>query len=264
VIANPSSYAIHLLERCGLNDPTEIPLDTIVKGLGIFYDEKPLKKCEGRIVTFGNRTLITINSEIAFEGKRRYAMAHEIGHFEMHRDKIPVITDSEENFVDWLKHGEHEKEANEFAAEFLMPQNIFSKECKSKISPELIKQLSSRFQTSLTSTILRYVEFGNHEVCVVYCKNNKMKWWKKSKDFHHFLNFKRDEHPPGGSVAYEMFTKRTFYTDAELKQQIWKSDWFENKDESDPPFYEYCVYVPSYNYTISLIWEENKKSKYSI
>lgn len=261
---NPSSYAIELLHRCGLNDPTEIPLETIVKGLGVFYDEKPLKKCEGRIVSLEQKTLITINSDIAYVGKKRYAIAHEIGHFVMHINKIPVITDSEENFVDWLKKGEHEQEANEFAAEFLMPRNIFSKECKSKISPDLIQHLSLRFQTSLTSTILRFVEFGNHEVCVVYCKNNKMKWWRKSVDFHHFLKFKRDEHPPGGSVAYEMFTKRTFYTDTELKQQIWKSDWFEMNDETNLPFFEYCVYVPSYDYTISLIWEENKKSKYSI
>lgn len=82
------------------------------------YDEKPLKKCEGRIVSYKGRTLITINSNITLTGKRHYAIAHELGHFEMHRDKIPIISDNEENFVDWLKDGPHELEANEFAAEF--------------------------------------------------------------------------------------------------------------------------------------------------
>jgi Zn-dependent peptidase ImmA (M78 family) len=266
MISKGSLSALNLLERCGLNDPTEIPLHKIIFGLGAYYEERPLKKCEGRIFTWSNKTIITINSNISIEGKKRYALAHEIGHFEMHRDSIPIILDSELDFVDWLKHGPHEQEANEFAAEFLMPREIFRIECKNKkISPELIRYLASRFQTSLTSTVLRYVQFGNHEVCVVYCKDNKMKWWKKSEDFYPFLNFQFDDSPPSGSVAYEMFTKKTFYDDLDQKQQVWKSDWFKMKDdEIDTPFFEFCIFVPSYNYTLSIIWQENKKSKYSV
>jgi Zn-dependent peptidase ImmA (M78 family) len=77
----------------------------IVQGLGAYYTEKPLKQCDGRIVTVGSKTLITINSGIAYEGKKRYAIAHELGHFEMHKDKIPILSDNEESFVDWLKAG---------------------------------------------------------------------------------------------------------------------------------------------------------------
>ena len=265
MISKPCLYALDILEQCGLDDPTEIPLHIIVQGLGAYYEEKPLQKCEGRIISIGSKTLITINSNITIEGKKRYAIAHEIGHFIMHRDSIPIISDSELNFVDWLKRGPHEQEANEFASEFLMPRELFKSECKGKkFSPELIRALALRFQTSLTATILKYVQFGNHEVCVVYCKGNKMKWWKKSEDFYHFLNFEYNAAPPPGSVAFEMFTKGTYYNDSERKQQIWKSDWFEMKDdETDVPFFELCIFVPSYNYTLSIIWEENKKSKYS-
>lgn len=265
MIYKSSLYALRLLERCGLDDPTEIPLSTIVQGLGVYYIEKSLKNCEGRIVTVGDNTLITINSGIAYEGKKRYAIAHELGHFEMHKEEIPILSDNEESFVDWLKAGPHEREANEFAAEFLMPREVFAKECKGKkISPELIRHLSSRFQTSMTSALMRYIDFGNHEACIVYCKDNKMKWRRWSKDFYHRLNFQYDAQPPTGSVAYEMFTRKAFYTDSDLKQQVWKSDWFEMNDEDDKPFFEFCLYVPSYKYSISLIWEENRKSKYSL
>ena len=261
MISKASLHALQLLDNCGINDPTELSLETIIQGLGVYYCEKPLNNCEGRIVSYKGKTLITLNSKIEIEGKKRYALAHEIGHYKMHREDIPVISDSEENFVDYLKGGPHEHEANEFASEFLMPREIFYKECKGKrISPELIKSLSSRFQTSLTSTILKFVNFGNHEVCVVYCKNNKMKWWKKSKDFYHFLNFVPNNPSPADSVANELFNKKTYYSDKDLKQQIWKSTWFDLKeDEADVPFFEFCLYVPSYSYSISLIWEENKR-----
>ena len=266
MISKPSLYALKLLEKCGIRDPTELPLETIVQGLGAFYVEKPLKHCEGRIVSLNKKTLITINSNISYLGKKRYAIAHEIGHFEMHKDSIPVITDTEVDFIDYLKKGPHEQEANEFAAELLMPRDIFRSEClKKPISPELIRYLSTRFQTSLTSTVLRYIEFGNHQSCVIYCKDNKMKWWKKSVDFYNFINFQYDSSPPVGSVAYEVFTKGKFLSDIDQKQQIWKSDWFVlNENDQDLPFFEYCIYVPSYNYTLSIIWEENKKVRISM
>ncbi|MGB4774581.1 MAG: hypothetical protein WBP45_05385, partial [Daejeonella sp.] len=67
-----------------------------------------------------------------------------------------------------------------------------------------------------------------------------------------------DAPPPTGSVAYEVFTKgKTYYGD-ESKQDIWKSDWFQmkNDDEPDSRFFEYCLHAKSYNYTISVIWEK--------
>ncbi len=61
----------------------------------------------------------------------------------------------------------------------------------------------------------------------------------------------------GGSVAFEVFTKGISYYGEESSQQIWKSDWFEVKDdEPDYKFYEFCLFVPSFNYMISVIWEK--------
>jgi Zn-dependent peptidase ImmA (M78 family) len=151
-----------------------------------------------------------------------------------------------------------ETEANEFAAEFLMPSEIFNNECKGKkFGPQVIEELSARFQVSKTAAILKFVKKGNHPVCVVYCKDNRMKWWKRSEDFRYFLNFNRDQKPPGDSVAYEVFTTTNRYYDDEQKQNIWKSTWLElSKGDRDTTFYEYCLFASSYNYTLSVIWED--------
>ena len=84
-----------------------------------------------------------------------------------------------------------------------------------------------------------------------------MKWWKASHDFRHFLEFGYNQHPPVGSVANEIFTKGKVYKGDEEQQQIWKSDWFRMRDdESESKFYEYCLHAKSFNYTISIIWED--------
>lgn len=250
--------AKRVLEDCGLDDPTEYPISEIILGRRAFYEEKPLEGKEGEIISIPGKSIITINSEIPFETKKRFAAAHELGHYEMHKNILPLFSDTEEELMSWYRGGPHELEANEFAAEFLMPSIKFNKECEGKrFGPEVIEYLANRFKVSKTAAILRFVKRGNHPVFIVYCKDNKMKWWKKSDDFYHYMNFKYDAPPPTGSVAYEIYTTSKVYKGDELKQQIWKEDWFEVKmDEPAKPFFEYCLYVKSYNYTISIIWEK--------
>lgn len=149
-------------------------------------------------------------------------------------------------------------EANQFAAEFLMPANLFYKECAGKkFSPAVIKSLADRFNVSKTATILHFVKRGNHPICVVYCKDNKMKWYKRSDDFRPFLKYVHNNPPPPGTAAHELHTKHDPFIEADKQEDIWKSDWFELREEdTDSRFFEYCLYVPSYKYSISVIWEK--------
>ena len=248
-----------VLAACGVDDPTEMELSVIIRGRKAYYDETPLRGKEGEIVSVGQRSIITVNSNILFLPKKRFAGAHELGHYELHRTIQPVFCDSEEELMSWYRGGPHEVEANEFAAEFLMPSELFRKECeRKKFEPKVITHLSERFLTSKTATILKFVKRGNHPVFVMYCKDGKMKWWKKSEDFYHYSLFEYDFPPPTGTVAYEMFSGKKAYMNDEAKQDIWKSDWFKMRDdrEQDSRFYEYCVFARSYNYTLSVIWEK--------
>lgn len=251
--------AKHVLHECGLDDPTEYPLERIILSRKAFYEELPLKGKEGEIVSVGNRSIITINSNILFDTKKRFAAAHELGHYEMHRNLKPIFSDTEEQLISWYKGGIHEVEANEFAAEFLMPSEKFYKECERKrFEPKVIDHLASRFQISKTAAILKFVKRGNHPLFIVYCKDNKMKWWKKSDNFYHYCLFDHNAPPPTGSVAYEIFSGKRAYFGDEAKQDIWKSDWFQmrNDREQDTRFFEYCLYVQAFNYTLSVIWEK--------
>jgi len=251
--------AQQILDDCGLKDPTEEPLPLIILGRKAFYEELPLEGKEGEIVSVGGRSIITINSSIPVQTKKRFAAAHELGHYEMHRDIRPIFSDTEEDLMNWYRSGPQEAEANEFAAEFLMPSELFYGEClRKKFGPEVIEHLANRFQVSKTAAILKFVKRGNHPVFVVFCKNGKMKWWKKSDDFYHFSLFQYDAPPPSGSVAYEMYSgKRAYYGD-DAKQDIWKSDWFvmKDNDQQDSRFFEFCLYSREFGYTLSIVWEK--------
>ena len=257
IYTKAETAARQILTNCGLDDPTGVPLQTIILSQKAFYEEVPLDGKEGEIVSVNGKSIISINSNITFEGKKRFATAHELGHFVLHRNLLPVFSDTEEELMNWYQAGPHELEANQFAAEFLMPSHIFHKECeRKKFGPEVIEHLARRFIVSKTAAILKFVARGNHPVFVIFCKNGLMKWWKKSDDFYPFCNFRHNAPPPSGSVAAEIFSKKKTYFNDEAKQEIWKSDWFELKDdENDSKFFEYCLFSPSYNYTISVVWQ---------
>lgn len=247
--------AQRVLFECGLDEPTDFPIETVIRGRGASYEEKPLKGKEGEIVSFHDKSIITINSEIDFLPKKRFAAAHELGHYELHRHILPIISDSEYNLISWFQSNKYEKEANEFASEFLMPTELFKKECTGKFAPDLIDYLAEGFDVSKTAAILKFVKCGHYPVGVVYCKDNRMGWFKTSEDFNEFIEFDYNLPPPYGTVAYEMFNTTNRYFGDEREQEVYKSSWLKLKSrESDYLIREFCLFVPTYNYTISVIW----------
>jgi len=251
--------ARELLDQYGIDDPSEIPLETLIYGRDAIIREKPLSNCDGRIVFGNKKSIITINSNIEFEGKRRFVLAHELGHHEMHRNEIPVHFDNDAT-LQYFKNGNQETQANEFASEILMPSKLFlSQSERKRFSPELLRELSNLFLTSLTSTVYRYFDFGRHPICLIYSYNNVVKYWKRPDEYPHFLINRINLPPPEGSVAYEFFNEKKIYTKANSKQRVWKSTWFNlnrEEDDNDTNFYEFCIITPKYNTVLSVIWEE--------
>ncbi|WP_319266084.1 ImmA/IrrE family metallo-endopeptidase [uncultured Draconibacterium sp.] len=89
--------------------------------------------------------LITVNSNRIYHGKKRFVIAHELVHFEMHRHLVPIHHDTDAT-PEYFKNGHQETDANEFISELLMPKLLFEKECSvKKFSPDLLRYLADRF-----------------------------------------------------------------------------------------------------------------------
>ncbi|SDD85834.1 Zn-dependent peptidase ImmA, M78 family [Algoriphagus faecimaris] len=243
----------------GLFDVSNIPIELVATGLGATVIEKPMSSADGRIV-FGNRkTIITINSGIEYEGKRRFTIGHEIGHLRMHKDHFLIHNDNDAT-LEYFKSGHQETEANEFASELLMPKALFRKiSDEYEFGPELLRYLADYFKTSITSVAYRYFEYGNHPICLIYSYGNTVKYWKRPDPYDHFIKDRNGLTTPDDSVASEFFKQGKIYSKKESKQKVWKSTWFELKPwENDKyfNFYEYCIVTPKYNTVLSVVWEE--------
>ena len=71
----------------GLTKPDDLILEDIAFARGVIVIEGPLEKMEARLVRSGDKGLIRIRHNISNRGQKRFAIAHELGHWELHKKK---------------------------------------------------------------------------------------------------------------------------------------------------------------------------------
>jgi Zn-dependent peptidase ImmA (M78 family) len=101
--------------------------------------------------------------------RQRFTIAHELGHYELHRDKSDLFVDKEfiyrsVNSGNTVVNQQMEQEANVFASGILMPTELLRREVESKsmdlTSDDNIKQLAKIFEVSTTAMSIRISSLG--------------------------------------------------------------------------------------------------------
>lgn len=136
--------ALNILSMYGITEPP-VDVDAIASYLGfkVVPYEFP-EAISGLTRISGNSKAIGVN-KLHSEVRRRFTVAHELGHYlsgheDYSHEKKIVVEDPEKKYLD--PHNQMEQEADEFAAELLMPAFLLRKdvlERKMTIS-ELIKR----------------------------------------------------------------------------------------------------------------------------
>ena len=137
--------------------------------------------------------------------RRRFTIAHELAHvlFEKTGPRAPRIGADLERLCDML------------AAEILMPRSIFEAAMSpSTIDASLVKRLASRFQTSLTATVLRCAEL--RPLSVVCIQDGRRKWSRGPArisvyQLKHLMKQLIDGEPGDRLVAVERTGRADFY-----------------------------------------------------
>ena len=124
--------AMDLLEDMGQKGvliAAPIDVNTIASKLGIdVVDDRCLEERDaiGEISVTGGSAVIRINPvQNSYEPRRRFTLAHEIGHFCLHIESKSAFTDSSKTMSRTESYWDvYESEANGFAAQLLMPKHL--------------------------------------------------------------------------------------------------------------------------------------------
>lgn len=247
--------AMKLIDNMAITSPNEYTLDEIIDWIdGPVVNYESMNNAEGRLIVGDEISLITINSNLGNEGRIRFTISHEIGHYLMHKEKRFHVDDID-SLMQWNEYYKMESEANYFAAELLMPTNVFNEVTYKKMfSKKLIEELSNLFQTSVTSTAIRYAEEGYDPVLLVCIKDGEIKWFKKNNEFKFFANIKPGDDISNISVIYEILKQGKKYHEA---QEIDPEAWGISDKFNQYKFYEECIDLSQYGYALSFISVRN-------
>ncbi len=143
-----------------------MPVVSLARDLGIqIYETDDFDNSQsGSIVREDGNYIIYVNIRHS-PRRKRFTIAHEIGHFLLHKNKLEKgdveIVDTIKNVAvgvsllkraDENKNNEEEFEANDFAADLLMPKEEFIKSWNKERS---IEEIAEKFKVSQESVLVR-------------------------------------------------------------------------------------------------------------
>ncbi len=239
--------ALRVQRDVGYQHPTELEVEILAYLRGAFVRASPSTGARANLLRLGDRGIISVADNLPHE-QRRWAIAHELGHFEIHAgvSYLGLCTGEDLRF-DYERSG-RELEANAFAAELLMPEDSFAARCDlPKVTWAPILRLAQEFEVSPTAAALRLLSFTPDRVAVVASKDGKVLWTQGTRDF--------GPRPVRGSrvdqwtLAYDFFEKGQA---SKVAETVNAEAWIPSTREEE--VIEHVLPMPRYRMALSLLW----------
>ena len=232
----PGEHAEALIAEFCISDPRDLDVEAIALDAGVEIEYETLTGCEATLVGLGDYAIATIKPSTV-RGRERFSIAHELGHWSLHRGKSfrCRMDDPDENLS---SNKVHEKEADAFAAHLLMPAPLFQPAVKALGNPGFreLDGLAQTFDTSLLATCIRLADINTLPVILACYTAKGLRWHKAASDIpkRWWLHNQLDD----DSFAYELLNsgKQTL---GGRKQPA--EVWFENDDADQYEVVEHCM-----------------------
>jgi Zn-dependent peptidase ImmA (M78 family) len=244
--------AVKLWRRYGWSTPKELVLEDLGFVLGVIIFEDRLDSADARLVRKRDRGLIRIRSDIPQRGRKRYAAAHELGHWLLHKQLSQILACTSDEMSGNYKGSEPEIEANWFAAELLMPERLFGAAImETPPNADTINSLADEYGTTCTATAVRFVELSREHCAMIIAENGRVRWWRASEEFERSMWIK-----PGLAVSERTLAGRFFQAGSVPKavQEIGIDEWADRYPDFAEFVFEAAIPLGRSGQVLTMLW----------
>jgi len=159
-VAEIKNKADRVLITCKNDDATHERLFKIAENNNIKIVEADLYDVSGALRRTSRGWKIYVNRQDSPQ-RKKFTIAHELGHFFMHTDQADEFVDGQiftRSEVE--KYGQRELEANEFAANVVMPEQKLRQMVPDIVTQEVIDSLANAFEVSRFAMENRLLNLG--------------------------------------------------------------------------------------------------------
>ncbi len=178
-----------------------------------------LPGCEGMLRPHNKRPEwhIVYNEDPRYQGRVRFTIAHEFGHYMLHRRPLTADHYRDGELPDgfdfkclplranhWKDaEKQREEDANTFASFLLMPLDDYRARVDGQeITADLLNQITNRYGVSLTAACLKWVNFTEKRAAMVVARDGFALWGRASTAAYESGVFIHSGMPiPEGSIA---------------------------------------------------------------
>ncbi len=173
--------AAEVLLRYGIAAPEDIDLEAVCWGENLLATEGPIASADAWLVTSGEYGLARVRTDIPYVGQKRFALAHELGHWLLHEANGQTWYDNDQTLNDY-KRDPREIEANGFASSLLVPmpmlQVLFGD--AAPLSLALSLQIAETFNVGPIVSARRMVAMENVNALLLACDDERVLYFCRS------------------------------------------------------------------------------------
>jgi hypothetical protein len=128
---------------------------------------------------------IIYNNAITSKGRINFTLAHEFGHYLLHRQAYPNgFQCGQQQIVRWDSEiGQVEHQANVFAANFLMPLDDFRSQIPGGATADfgMLRACAERYNVSLIAAVLRWLSYTEKRAVLAISRDGFILWARSSE-----------------------------------------------------------------------------------
>jgi Zn-dependent peptidase ImmA (M78 family) len=217
----------------------------------------------GCLMKVGDSFGIFYSDRFSSDGFRRFTVAHELGHYFLPGHMEYLFSQGNERHESqsgFISDDRYEREADTFAAAFLMPESLFLTIC-ARVKPGLqaIETLSAQCGTSLTSTAIRYAKLSQDQITVVCSKDNRVQFAFMSETLKArpgLTWIKKNSGIPDGTATFTFNRDARNVTQARrITSSATMDAWFDCGGNLE--VVEEVVGLGTYGKTLTVLWGES-------
>ncbi|MEJ0010171.1 MAG: ImmA/IrrE family metallo-endopeptidase [Alphaproteobacteria bacterium] len=176
---------------------------------------------------------IAYNENIQSRGRKNFTLAHELGHYLLHRKTSPSGIECEpRHMLDWKsEYAQIEAQANIFASYLLMPlDDVREQIAGQKPTMALMEHLANRYEVSRVAAILKWLDMTDKRAMLVVGKDGFIDWSRSSEPLLKSGVFYRAKQETTELPAASLAAKRDPLFDNFTGLKHTKGVWLGNED----------------------------------
>jgi hypothetical protein len=200
---------------------------------------------------------IVYNHALTSPGRINFTLAHEFGHYLLHRLTHPRgIQCSAQDVARWdSPYGRIDQQANRFAANLLMPLDNFRRQIgpRATVDLDMISHCADRYRVSLIAAILRWLAYTDRRAVLVVSRDGFILWSRASEAALKTGVFFRTSGAPVEIPSGSLAATQDQLLDGRAGLEHGPGVWFGE------PVREMTIFSEQYDFTITLLLLKNRE-----